>query len=433
LSDQIGVKITFEGNNNNLKVQKNYFCNGAEIRKGDKNMDSNKYVILRSSEILSPSRGDMGRAHRAQMFPSEETQQIVKLESAELTKREANDLRRDPRILAFAKPMPMKLIAPVGSPAAPTATKCWGIDAVRASKSPFDGTDVTVAVLDTGIDPNHPAFKGMKLVQKNFTTETDNDTHGHGTHCAGTIFGQDVNDTRIGIARNIKCALIGKVLSEDGGSSETISKAIQWAVQEGANVISMSLGIDFPGYVDWLVRTQGMNIKPATSQALEEYRANVNLFTELARVVAAGEAFGQSAIIVAASGNESNRPKYEIAVSPPAAATGLVAVGALDKSNKGCTVAYFSNNHVNIAAPGVNIISAKTGTSDLISMSGTSMATPHAAGIAALWAQRQLKLTGRINNVSLIAQLIASGTFDSLAPGCEEDDVGTGIIQAPLK
>jgi len=141
-------------------------------------MDSKKYVILRSSEILPPARGDIGRAHRAEMFPMEAAQPIVKLEYAELTKRESNDLRRDPRTLAIAKPMPMKLIAPVGSPDAPTATKSWGIDAVRASESPFDGTGVTVAVLDTGIDPNHPAFKGMKLVQKNFTTEIDNDTHG---------------------------------------------------------------------------------------------------------------------------------------------------------------------------------------------------------------------------------------------------------------
>ncbi|AYK16209.1 MAG: S8 family peptidase [Methanosarcina flavescens] len=396
-------------------------------------MDSTKYIILRSSEILPPARGDIGRAHRAEMLPLEAAQPIVKLEDAELTKREVNYLRRDPTTLAIAKPMPMKLVEPVGSPSAPTATKCWGIDAVRASESPYDGTGITVAVLDTGIDPNHPAFKGVKLVQKNFTEEADNDIHGHGTHCAGTIFGQDVNDIRIGIAKNIKCALIGKVLGKGGGSSDTLAKAIQWAVNEGANVISMSLGIDFPGYVDWLVREYRMDIKPATSLALEEYRANVNLFTELARVVAAQGEFGRSAIIVAASGNESNRPKYEISVSPPAAATGIVAIGALGESNRGYTVARFSNNQVNIAAPGVNVISADAGTDGLVSMNGTSMATPHAAGIAALWAQRQLELTGRINNVSLMAQLIASGTFDSLAPGSEEDDVGTGIIQAPLR
>ena len=290
-----------------------------------------------------------------------------------------------------------------------------------------------MAVLDTGIDPNHPAFKGMTLVQQNFTAEDGNDIHGHGTHCSGTIFGQDVDGIRIGIARHINRALIGKVLGEGGGSSATLAKAIQWALHEGANVISMSLGIDFPGYVDYLVRKERMDIHPATSLALEEYRANVNLFTELADFVTAFGAFGEGAIIVAASGNESERPRYEISVAPPAAGTGIIAVGALNKSNKGYTIADFSNNQADIAAPGVDIVSADAGTSGLVSMSGTSMATPHAAGIAALWAQRQLEMTGRIDNLTLMAQLVASGTYDTLAPGSEEDDMGTGIIQAPIR
>jgi subtilisin family serine protease len=336
-------------------------------------------------------------------------------------------------------PMPMKLIAPVRlrasdtetpPPAPPTET--WGIKAVRAPESRFDGTGITVAVLDTGIDPNHPAFSTTKLVQQNFTTEEPNDLHGHGTHCAGTIFGQDVNGTRIGIARNIERALIGKVLGEGGGTSATLAKAIQWALHEGAHVISMSLGIDFPGYVEYLVKQERMNVNPATSMALEEYRANVNLFTELARFVEAYSTFGQGAIIVAASGNESMRPKYEIAVAPPAAGTGIIAVGAVGASDKGFIVAGFSNNQADIAAPGVDILSAEAGTSGLVSMDGTSMATPHAAGIAALWAQRQLEMTGRVENQSLMAQLVASGTYASLAPDSEEDDVGTGIVQAPL-
>ncbi|MDF0590825.1 S8 family peptidase [Candidatus Methanocrinis natronophilus] len=399
-------------------------------------MDTENYIILSSREVSTPDRGYIGRAWGAEMFPMRVDRPIVKLEEADLTKRERNYLLNDPSTRAIAKPMPMKLIAPVSRSSNDTvaakAKKAWGIDAVRASESPFDGTGITVAVLDTGIDPNHPAFKDVNLVQQNFTTEDGNDLHGHGTHCAGTIFGQDVNGIRIGIARHIKKALIGKVLDNDGGSSATIAKAIQWALQEDANVISMSLGIDFPGYVEWLVKEEHFNINAATSIALEEYRANVNLFSELARLVVAHGAFGQGAIIVAASGNESNRPSYEIAVSPPAASTGIIAVGALNKSNQGFIIAEFSNNRANIAAPGVNILSAKAGTSDLISMSGTSMATPHAAGIAALWAQRQLDMTGRVDNQSLMAQLVASGIYAPLAPGWEEDDVGTGIIQAPM-
>jgi hypothetical protein len=61
------------------------------------------------------------------------------------------------------------------------------------------------------------------------------------------------------------------------------------------------------------------------------------------------------------------------------------------------------------------------------------MATPHVAGIAALWAQRQLDMTGSVDGRALMAQLIASGTYTPLAPGSQEDDVGTGIIQAPVK
>ncbi len=101
-------------------------------------------------------------------------------------------------------------------------------------------------MLDTGIDANHPAFAGVQLVQRNFTEEPPQDLHGHGSHCAGTIFGRDVAGTRIGVARNIKRALIGKVLGEGGGSSATLARAIHWALEEGAHVISMSLGIDFP-------------------------------------------------------------------------------------------------------------------------------------------------------------------------------------------
>lgn len=395
-------------------------------------MFAEKYIVLQTEGIIVPTIENLGSRSSTRGLEVEPS--TMKVEEAALTGTERNDLRRDPRTRAIAPIMPMKLIAPVDKQevaATAQATATWGVQAVRAPESSFDGSGITVAVLDTGIDPNHPAFAGKNLVRRNFTGESDDDQNGHGTHCAGTIFGQDTNSTRIGIARNIDRALIGKVLGNQGGSSSTIAQAIQWAVNEGAHVISMSLGIDFPGYVDFLVNQQGLNINPATSIALEGYRANVNLFTELARFVEANNAFGQGTVIVAASGNESNRPTYEIAVAPPAAGTGIISVGALQQGSNGLSVASFSNNQVDISGPGVGVISARRG-GGLVSLSGTSMATPHAAGIAALWAQRQLSRTGRVDGQLLMAQLLGSGTMTPLVANAEAEDVGAGLVQAPL-
>jgi subtilisin family serine protease len=84
---------------------------------------------------------------------------------------------------------------------------------VGADTSPFSGDGIVVAVLDTGIDASHPAFEGVDIVQKDFTGEGVGDQHGHGTHCAGTIFGRTSEGTRIGVAPGVKKALIGKYWS----------------------------------------------------------------------------------------------------------------------------------------------------------------------------------------------------------------------------
>jgi subtilisin family serine protease len=394
---------------------------------------TNKYIILKRNKAVVPTMENLGmRARPTDAFA--EAPDSLELVEAELTIANRNDLRKDPRTRAIALPMPMKLIAPVKSQdvsAHEAQEIAWGIRAVGALESPFDGAGITAAVLDTGIDPNHPAFNGVQLIRRNFTEESDDDQHGHGTHCAGTIFGRDVGNTRIGVATGVQRALIGKVLGQGGGYSSTIAQAIQWAVQEGAHVISMSLGIDFPGYVDYLVNVQGLNVNPATSIALEAYRANVNLFSELADFVRAQGGFlGGGTVIVAASGNESNRPEYEIAVAPPAAARGVVSVGALQQTASGLSTAFFSNNQVDVSAPGVNVVSAKMG-GGLASMSGTSMATPHVAGIACMWAHQQLQSSGMIDGQRLLARLIACGSMSPMTADAQAEDVGTGIVQAP--
>ncbi|MEO1528289.1 MAG: S8 family serine peptidase [Planctomycetota bacterium] len=355
----------------------------------------------------------------------------VGLEQPDLTTEEVVDARRDPEVVAVADPMPLKLIEPIG-PAEPTpsAGSTWGVEAVGAPTSQFDGSGVVVAVLDTGINPKHVAFQGVALERRNFTQGGDDDENGHGTHCAGTIFGRDVNGLRIGVARGVTRALIGKVLGPGGGSSADLASAINWAYEEGANVISMSLGIDFPGFVRFLTDVQGLEIEPATSIALEQYRANVNLFSSLSDLLARSDAFSQATIVVAASGNESNRPQFEIAVAPPAAGDGLISVGALQQSAAGnLSVARFSNTECNLSGPGVSVTSAWIGGNDVLrTISGTSMATPHVAGCAALWAQQQLALVGRLTSENLAAKTLASARFIS---GGSFEDIGNGIVQAP--
>ena len=205
----------------------------------------------------------------------------------------------------------MKLIAPVNFEvtATPAANDgiAWGVKAVGADTSPFTGKGIVVAILDTGINASHPAFAGAQITQKDFTGDGNGDQDGHGTHCAGTIFGRDTNGTRIGVARGVKKALIGKVLGANGGSSEQIVSAIQWAVNKGANIISMSLGMDFPGFVKALQEENGLPPALATSRALEGYRANVMLFERLASLIRAQGNFIQPTVIIAAAGNESLR------------------------------------------------------------------------------------------------------------------------------
>jgi hypothetical protein len=276
-----------------------------------------------SSRYPVASNGDRPDSGEASTFDVS----VVEYQNAQ----EFADAKRDPDN-HHIPPMPMVLIQPRATSAATPADRSWGIDAVKGSSSPYTGAGVNVAVLDTGIDRSHPAFAGIELVEKNFTNEPDGDFVGHGTHCAGTIFGRDVNGVRIGIARRVTKAFIGKVLTRNGGgTTDQIVEAINWAKDAGAHIISMSLGVDFPGYREFLARERQIPSDIATSMALAGYRANIRLFDLLSRQIVESEGM-RTALLVGAAGNASRREvsrEFRITVEPPAAGDAFLAVAAL--------------------------------------------------------------------------------------------------------
>ena len=226
------------------------------------------------------------------------------------------------------------------------APEAWDITAGDKS--------VVLSIVDTGIDLKHPDLAG-KILKGYDVVDKDNepmDGQGHGTHCAGIAAAITNNSEGIaGIAP--KCSILPvRVLDDNGsGSNSDVAEGIVWAAEHGANVISMSLG------------------GKQKSNAVED---------------AVKLAISKNIIVIAAMGNDGQEIKCY-----PGALPGVVAVGSTDNKDKRSSFSNFGE-WISVCAPGSNILSTfptydtSMGQKNYGSISGTSMATPAVAGLAAL-------------------------------------------------
>ncbi|MGN9796192.1 S8 family serine peptidase [Streptomyces sp. OZ13] len=277
------------------------------------------------------------------------------------------------------------------------------VGAPQAWAKGFDGTGTKVAVLDSGIDTAHPDVKDRIVGTKSFIPgEEVTDGHGHGTHVASTVVGSGAasDGAKKGVAPGADL-LVGKVLADSGyGSESGIIEGMEWAKAQGADVVSMSLGSQ-----------GGDDGNSPEAQAVNALSAN------------------GGPLFVIAAGNSSAPGS----VSSPASAASALTVAAVDKSDRRASFSSqgpLVNSYAlkpDISAPGVAISAAASQavpgwTGGMYrSMNGTSMATPHVAGAAAVLKQRHPDWDGqRIKN----ALMTTSKKLDAYSPY----SMGTGRL-----
>lgn len=268
----------------------------------------------------------------------------------------------------------------------------WGIGAVQAGTawSLTRGAGVTVAVIDTGVDAGHEDLAGQVLAGVDLTGWTARagggiDPNGHGTHVAGIIAAADNGVGGVGVAPEAKVLPV-RVLDEDGaGYASDVAEGIIYAVDHGALVINLSLGGP---------------VASAAQEAAIEYAAQ------------------KGVAVLAAAGNSGTGapPEY------PAAYASVIAVAATTPEN---SVATFSTrgSYVDLAAPGTMILSTLPG-NEYAFESGTSMATPFAAGVAAL--ARSVDASAALD----VQGLLTRTAIDIDVAGVDSAS-GAGLVCAP--
>ena len=262
----------------------------------------------------------------------------------------------------------------------------WGLIKCKVPQSVRSGVGIRVAVLDTGMDLGHPDFVGRAIVGATFVGQPVQDLHSHGTHCIGTSCGPKSpagSTPRYGIAYRAPI-FVGKVLSNSGsGATAGVLAGMNWAIANRCVVISMSLGSQAP--------------------------------VQAAYTAAGAAALNKGCLIVAAAGNAAST------TGSPANSPTIMSVASLDPNLNPSSFSNFGK--IEISGPGRDVFSSVPRPTRYGIKSGTSMATPHVAGCAALWAETSPTLRG----ILLWRKLIATAKHLPL-PAAR---VGAGLVQAP--
>ena len=273
-------------------------------------------------------------------------------------------------------------------------TADWGLALLHVPEhwKQTQGAGVRVALLDTGLEHTHADLHGAVDALRDFTGSPSGalDRVGHGTHTAGIVGARRNDRGVVGVAPECRL-LIGKVLGDDGsGLDDSVAAGIDWAVQSGADVISLSLGAPTPS--------------PAIAAAV-------------ARAVAAGK------FLICAAGNDGQ----SAGVNYPARFDDTVAVGAVQRNGR---IAEFSSRgpEVDLCAPGEDILSTYLG-GGYARLSGTSMAAPFVSGVVALLLAKH-KQAGGATPVETPSQLIEhlQRTATDAGPTGRDPSYGFGLI-----
>ena len=267
----------------------------------------------------------------------------------------------------------------------------WGIDRIGAElvHSWNKGQDVKVAILDTGIDLDHPDLRVAGNVSFVEGTVNGDDDNGHGTMVAGIVAALDNGIGMVGIAPEVELYAV-KVLDSEGiGTSRAIRRGIEWAIDNDMQVVNMSFG--------------------CTSKLPQEVKAALK------------KAYQAGIVLVAAAGNEGTTSGEENSIRAPARNTQVIAVGAIDELDNRYSFSS-SGDTLELVGPGVKIYSTLMG-GGYANLTATSASAPHVAGVAAL-----LIAAGVTSNAE-VRQILQS-TAEDFGPSGWDSWYGYGLVNA---